>query len=120
MRILIHTDANIGLSSDMAQSIQSGIEGKLGRFSGRINRVDVHLSDINSTKFEVNDKDCVMQVQASGRSPITVSDRAPSSVLAVSGAAETLARLLDATFERETHHKVAPSVRTMRAEEGLR
>lgn len=119
MQILIHSDARIDVSEDLARSIQDRIQDRLSRFGQRIQRIDVHLNDINSVKFEVNDKECVLQIRATRRSPVTVSDRAPSSALAVEGAAEKAARLLAAAFEQEGGYPGTKTIRTMPVDKNL-
>lgn len=119
MQILIHADARIDVSPDLVSGIEDRLDERLGRFAGRILRVDVHLADITGTRFEVNDKECTLSLRISKRSPVTVSDRAPSSVLAVEGAAQKATRLLDATFEREGGHPGTATIRKMRADKGL-
>ncbi|MFM8894838.1 MAG: hypothetical protein ACKOE2_05520 [Actinomycetales bacterium] len=119
MQILIHADSNIALSKDLAANIEGEFEGALDRFSGQVMRIDVHLRDINGTHLEVNDKECTLHIRIARRPPIAVSDRAPSSILAVQGAVAKAARLLDATRDRQGSHPGAPTIRTMRADRPL-
>lgn len=119
MQILIHADAHIDVSEDLASRIQDRIQDRLSRFSPRIRRIDVHLSDINAVKFDVNDKECVLQIFAARLSPMTVTDRAPSSALAIEGATEKAARLLAASFEQEGGYPGSPTIRTMPVDKNL-
>ena len=119
MQILIHADARIDVSPDLVRASEERLDEQLGRFASRIMRVDVHLADVTGTRFEENDKECTLSLRISKRSPVTVSDRAPSSALAVEGAAHKATRLLDATFEREGGHPGTETIRKMRADKGL-
>ena len=117
MQILIHTDGNIEMSSDLMGAIEERLTKELHRFSPGLMRVDVHLADINGTHFEVNDKECTLSLRVARRSPITVSDRAPSSILSVEGATAKAGRLLAAASDRQTGHPGDQTIRRMQAEE---
>lgn len=113
VQILIHADASIRLSPDLTAGFEAEIADALRRFGDSIQRIDVHLRDINGPHFEVNDKECGLRIHAARRAPIIVKERAPSSALAVTGAAQKAARLLEASFEREQGHPGAATIRTM-------
>jgi hypothetical protein len=117
MQILIHADGNIEMSNDLVGAIEDRLRSELDRFSPALMRVDVHLSDINGTHFEVNDKACTLSIHVARRSPVTVSDRAPSSILSVEGATAKAARLLDAAHDRQVGHPGDRTIRRMQAEE---
>jgi ribosome-associated translation inhibitor RaiA len=72
----------------------------LGRFSDRITRVEVHLSDQNSDKSGQDDKRCRMEARLEGRNPTAVTHQAASLGDAVDGAADKLKRALASTWER--------------------
>lgn len=119
MQILIHADSHIEVGTDLVQVIEEGLEHQLRRFSGQLMRVDVHLADVTATHFEVNDKECTLRIHIARRSVLAVSDRAPSSVLAVEGALAKAARLLDADAERQSGHPGTATIRRMRADGSL-
>lgn len=116
VQILIHTDAGIRLSPDLRQGLERELGEALRRFSSQIQRIDVHLSDINGPHIEVNDKECRLRIQAARRPPVVVKERAPSSALAVTGAAHKAVRLLDAALEQEHGHPGTATIRTMPAD----
>jgi predicted component of type VI protein secretion system len=58
MQVQINTDHNIDGHEKHAAQIRSVVESALKRFSDRITRVEVQLSDENSNK-KVGDEDCV-------------------------------------------------------------
>ena len=85
----------------MTGRVQDVVEDEIGRFGDRITRVEVHLSDENSSeKTGDNDKRCVMEARLAGLQPITVSDEGPSLEAAVDGAAGKLEKILKRTLER--------------------
>jgi ribosome-associated translation inhibitor RaiA len=72
----------------------------LSRFSDRITRVEVHLSDQNSDKSGQDDKRCMMEARIEGRQPTAVTHQAATLDDAVDGAADKLKRSIESTLER--------------------
>ncbi len=100
MHIEVHTDNHIKGSEALASSIQSTVEATLGRFSERITRVDVHVSDDNGPKKGGDDIKCAMEVRLEGLKPAGVTHHASQLEDAVSGAADKLLRVIDHTLGR--------------------
>jgi ribosome-associated translation inhibitor RaiA len=100
MQIQINTDSSIEGSEALATDVRAVVESVLERFSDRITRVEVHLSDENSGKKGYDDKRCMMEVRLEGRQPTAVTHRANTLDLAVDGAAEKMQRSLESTLER--------------------
>jgi ribosome-associated translation inhibitor RaiA len=98
MLIQINTDNNISGSYEAASYFSQTIEDTLRRFSERITRVEVHLSDENSHKQSGGDKRCMIEVRPKGMPPIAVTHQAENLDFAVSGAAEKMKRSLENTF----------------------
>lgn len=111
MHIQVNSDDNIAGREQLAQEVESAVTDILGRFSDRITRVEVHLSDKNAGKSGSNDKRCLMEARPAGRPPIAVTQDADSLADAYSGAARKLRRLLESTLGRENDHKGADSIR---------
>lgn len=103
MHIQVNTDSNIEGSEELAIQIKGVVESALSRFSDRITRVEVHLSDENGDKSGQNDKRCMMEVRLEGRQPTAVTHHAASLSDAVDGAANKLKRSLESTLERLKH-----------------
>jgi ribosome-associated translation inhibitor RaiA len=81
------------------------VEHALSRFSDRLTRVEVHLSDENGPKSGPDAKRCMMEARLRGRQPITVTHRAETLGQAIDGAVDRLQRLLDSAIERlRAHH----------------
>jgi hypothetical protein len=100
MHIQINTDTNIEGREELAIHVKGVMESALSRFSGRITRVEVHLSDQNGDKSGQDDKRCMMEARIEGRQPTAVTHQAASLGDAVEGATNKLKRSLDSTLER--------------------
>lgn len=100
MHIQINTDHNIAGREELAIHVKGVVEAALGRFSDRITRVEVHLSDQNGDKSGQDDKRCMVEARLEGRQPIAVTHQAASLDDAVEGAAEKLKRSLESTLGR--------------------
>jgi hypothetical protein len=99
MQIQINTDSSIEGRESLDANVRQVVEGALSRFSDRITRVEVHLSDENSDKGG-RDKRCVMEARLEGLQPVAVTHQATSVAHAVSGAAGRLTRLIESTLGR--------------------
>jgi hypothetical protein len=88
MKIQINTDKNIEADDDLAEQVRAMVGGTLERFSERLTRVEVYLSDENSdSKFGTHDMRCVLEARLAGRSPTAVTHDAATWEQAVEGAA---------------------------------
>jgi ribosome-associated translation inhibitor RaiA len=105
MQIQINTDGNIEAHEQLAQQVEAVVRDGLQRFTEKITRVEVHLSDENSDKkFGAEDKRCLLEARPAGHQPIAVSHEAATIELAVEGALERLTHLLDSTLGRMGNH----------------
>jgi len=104
MKIQINTDNNIEASDEFIQETQAVVESALERFADRITRVEVHLSDENSSHKGGSDKRCVMEARLEGMQPVAVTDQADHIEQAVNGAADKLERLLNHELGRLSDH----------------
>ncbi len=101
MQILLNTDRNIEGHEALATRVSDEVESALERFSDRITRVEVHLSDENSDKKGGNDDmRCVMEARLEGRQPVAVTHHAATLDQAIDGAADKLASLIESTLGR--------------------
>ena len=112
MQIQVNTDHTIEGHEALADRIRGVVENALSRMSDHITRVEVHLTDERGPKSGKNDKRCMMEVRLEGRQPIAVTDEAGTVHLAVDGAAEKLARLIEHTLgklhDQQTHRTDPP------------
>jgi len=100
MQVLVNSDHHIYASEDLTGRIEGVVEGALERFSERITRVQVHLSDLNSHKMGDRDKRCLMEARVAGLKPIAVSHEAPTLSEAIHAAADKLERALEHVLGR--------------------
>jgi|SRR5665647_631448 len=102
MHIDVSTDNNTEGSEKLTAHIQDVVETALERFSKRITRVEVHLSDVNSLKGGPGDIRCVMEVRLEGRPPIAVTSQEAGVDQAITAASHKLKRLVESTLGRES------------------
>ena len=101
MQIQINTDRHIDANVELKTRVESTVEGALSRFTSRITRVEVHLSDQNgSQKSGSNDKRCVLEARLNGMKPINVSADGSSYEQSLDDAAKKLETLLGRTLDR--------------------
>jgi ribosome-associated translation inhibitor RaiA len=100
MKIQFNTDANIQGTEALAAQVCATVEAALERFEQHITRVEIHLSDESRGKSGPHDQRCMLEARLEGRKPVAVTEHALTLELAVDGAAEKLARLLDSTLGR--------------------
>lgn len=111
MNIQVTTDNHIHGSAELSANVESVVEATLSRFGDRITRVEVHLTDENSSvKRGDNDKRCVMEARLAGLQPIGVTNHAASISDAIDGAAEKLERALEHALGKLDKAKGNPSM----------
>jgi ribosome-associated translation inhibitor RaiA len=94
MQILVDADDHLHGSQDLTARIEGVVEGALERFSERIIRVEVRLSDLNSHRAGERDMCCHMEAHAGGLRPIAVSHEAVTLTEAIHTTASKLERAL--------------------------
>ena len=103
MLVQLNTDANIQGTESLAQQVDTSIRDTLGHLSRQVTRVEVHLSDSNSSsKDGPADFRCVLEARPASHQPVAVSHQAPSLPEAVDGAVAKLRRSLQSLFGRLT------------------
>jgi len=100
MQIQLNTDHNIEGRESLAAHVTTIVEAALSRFSDRVTRVEVHLSDENGDKSGQHDKRCMMEVRLAGRQPTAVTHHAASVHEAIDGAVGKLERAVETISER--------------------
>lgn len=114
MQIQVNTDHTIEGHEALTDKIRGVVENALGRMSDHITRVEVHLTDESGPKNGKNDKRCMMEARLKDRQPIAVTDEATTVELAVDGAADKLARLVEHTIGKlhdQRAHRTDPPPR---------
>ncbi len=105
MQIQINTDGNIEGHEQLAQQVEAVVRDGLQRFTAKLTRVEVHLSDENSDKKSgAEDKRCLLEARLADLQPIAVSHEAATIEQAVDGAVERLTHSLEGTLGRLSKH----------------
>ena len=102
MKIEIGTDNTIEGHEKLNAHINTVVEGALSRFSKRITRVEIHLTDQSGHKDGHDDMRCVMEARLEGRPPMAVTCQETSVEKAVASAATKLKHLIESTLGRES------------------
>jgi ribosome-associated translation inhibitor RaiA len=104
MDVLVNTDSSIQGTESLASDVEAAVRHALARFSERLTRVEVHLSDENAGKGGDDDTRCLMEARVAGRNPTAVTHHAADVTRAVSGAVDKLKRALDTEFGKLQQH----------------
>lgn len=104
MDVLVNTDRNVEGHEALAEHVEASLRHGVARFSERLTRVEVHLSDENSHKHGADDKRCVIEARIAGRQPTAVTHHAPDVDKAVAGAIDKLRSALDTVFGKMASH----------------
>jgi ribosomal subunit interface protein len=103
MQIQVHAGKQIEGSARLTNEVESNVQRALARYDDRITRLEVFLSDENSSqKTSDNDKRCVIEARLGGLRPVTVSHQSSSLDQAISGATDKLEKTLQRTLGRKT------------------
>ncbi|MBV8706498.1 MAG: HPF/RaiA family ribosome-associated protein [Acidobacteriaceae bacterium] len=103
MKVQINSDKQVTVGTELMNNVKAEVERAFERFSNQITRVEVHLSDLNSSKRGVKDKRCMLEVRPAGKRPVSVDDRGATVQQAVKGAAGKMKRLLQSSLGRAAH-----------------
>ncbi len=104
MDVLVNTDSSVEGHQAFAQEVETIITNAISRFSDRVTRIEVHLTDENAQKAGADDKKCVIEARIAGRQPVAVTHHASGLHQAAAGAADKLKRVLDTTFGKLATH----------------
>jgi ribosome-associated translation inhibitor RaiA len=105
MLIQINTGANVERNDELIRRTETHVTDAIDHFKEHITRVDVHLTDENSSKKGgTDDKRCLLEARLSGHPPVVVSHQAGTMDLAVTGAAEKLEHSLGSIVGRREKH----------------
>ena len=101
MRIQINSDNNVAVDTRVIEFVRGEVNRFLKRFSSKLIRVEVHLSDVNSRgKFGINDKRCLIEARPARHRPLNATNRAQTVRQAVGGALTKLRSGLETFYGR--------------------
>lgn len=104
MIIQLNTDKNISGDERLEDYLNTIISDELSRFSNDITRIEVHLSDENSSKEGVNDKRCMLETRLKNKHPIAVTCHANTVEKAVNDALDKLKTSMETIIGRLENH----------------
>lgn len=81
------------------------LEKALSRFSSKVSRLEVYLSDENQAKEGGNDKRCAIEAKLDGFPLMAVAHQGDTIGEALFGATEKLEKMLDKKLGKLQHHK---------------
>ncbi|WP_295855531.1 HPF/RaiA family ribosome-associated protein [uncultured Xylophilus sp.] len=90
----------------------SELQTQLQRFRADVTRIEVHLSDENSTgKAGAGDKRSLLEARLANHPPIAASHHAPTLDEAFRGSIDKLKHALESTLDRQKKHRDRESIR---------
>jgi hypothetical protein len=101
MKIQVNSDKSISLDSTLASTLEAEVSRILSRFAPKLTRVEVHLSDVDSSKTGQADKRCLIKVRPTGGRPLTTTATAMATESDVSEALKKMQRSLTTFFGRK-------------------
>jgi hypothetical protein len=106
MDVQINTSNNVAGREALTAKLEKTVRHDLSRFSERLTRVEVHISDENGERSGGGaDKRCLVEARPAGLAPISVTDQSGSIDQAASGALDKMATALDRAFGKMTDRK---------------
>jgi Sigma 54 modulation protein / S30EA ribosomal protein len=111
MKLQINSDKQVTVGPELSGFVQAEIERALERFKSQLTRVEVHLSDLNSSKPGMMDKRCLLEVRPAGKKPVSVDHVAGTVEQAVRGAASRMKRLLQTSSGKAAKQSSRGSLR---------
>ena len=100
MVIQVNTDRNIEGSTRLEDYVKETLQSKLERFSDKITRIEVHLSDQNGDKTGQDDNQCRIEARLEGMRPLMVVERAADIDSAITGASNKMRSVLDTQLDK--------------------
>jgi hypothetical protein len=97
MQIQVNTDNAIEGRERLVEKIEANLREGLARFSDKITRVEIHLSDVNGDRGG-NDKRCVLEVRPKGMDPVVTTDQAETIDQVVRSTTHKMVSLLESAF----------------------
>src|SRR5690606_35599501 len=101
LKILLNTDNHIDGTDALEERVEAMVEQYLGRYAPRVTRIEVFLSDTNSTKSGPADKRCALEARLKNDEPLGASPDADTMEAAIRGACTRLRTVLDTRIEKQ-------------------
>jgi len=112
MKVQINSDKQVVVDAELSSFIETAVRRTLGRFEKQLTRLEVHLSDLNSSsKRGLRDKRCLLEARPAGQKPVSVAFETGSLEQSVRGAAGKMKRLLETSLGKSSGQTPQRSVR---------
>ena len=100
MKIQVNSDKTIAVDASLIGVVEGDVRRVLARFASKLTRVEIHLSDVDSTKKGQADKRCLIEVRPAGAKPLSADAQATKVAPAVNQALGKMQRSLTTFFGR--------------------
>lgn len=101
MKVQLNSDKNIAVDRRVNQFVRAEVKRAVGRFSRRLTRIEIHLSDVNSRgKAGRPDKRSMVEARPAGHRPLAVTMTASNVRTAVQGSLAKMRNALETFFGR--------------------
>jgi hypothetical protein len=100
MKIQVNSDKTIDVNTDLTHFVEDEVNRAFARFSTKLTRVEVHLSDVDNQRTGKADKRCLIEVRPAGDQPRSASAMATTTESAVRQALGKMQRSLTTFFGR--------------------
>ena len=111
MQIQLNTDSNVQGADSVAEWAERTLRERLERHADQVTRIEIHLSDVASSRVGAHDKRCLLEARLAGQPPLAVSHEAERVADALNGAADKLLRALDTAAGRRRDAQLRDSIR---------
>jgi ribosome-associated translation inhibitor RaiA len=105
MYIQVNAHNSITAPAKLQSWASEELERALSRFSTKLSRVEVYLSDENQAKQGANDKRCSIEAKMDGFPMMAVAHQGDTIGEALLGATEKLGKILDKKLGKLQNHK---------------
>ena len=98
MDIQFNTDNQIRGSQDLAEHVASRLRERLGRFSSRLTRIEVHVRDVDGLNRGGDGIEWTLEARPAGQQPVSVAGSCRDWEQAFTSALNKLVAQLDTLF----------------------
>ena len=101
MKILVNSDSSIAMDARLAKHIVGEASELLDRFSDRLTRVEIHVSDIDRGKTGKVDKRCLVEVRPTRMKALVASAQTKDVETSVNQAMRKMVRVLNTSLGKQ-------------------
>lgn len=112
MKVQINSDSSINKDLSTKKYVAGEVNRVFKRYSAKLTRVEVHLTDVNRGKSGTHDKRCTVEVRPAEHRPLTVSNGARTIKESLGGALTKMRSALETFFGRTDARRGAGAVKT--------